>query len=445
MFVKKAVRRRGDKVYTYLDLVESERRDGRNRHRALCRLGEVTRLRDSGQLDRMIGALRMHSEQTWIRADQLTVAEAPAFGAMAATMSYYRRLSLDDLFAQVGSRRGGGSLADTVAVIVAVRLIRPASMRRTILEWLKQDVALPDDVEAPSLWQCYRALDVVGASKEELEDHLRRQLRALGFDARSCLYDVTSSPVDVGRGRADVEGDSDRSPVVIGVLMTRDGFPLTFDMLGGDDALVPLVGRLREKHGAERVSLVADRRLIWRVQDRGLVQRAVRQAADHAVPVEDRPKDVVLDGQRYVLVGRLVLATSLGTGQASAGDVLRLYRGQLKMAGRHRVFGDFFGPHPLYHFTEGRIRAHAATCLIAAAIEAMMARDIQRAKIKDLDHPGQIMTPQQALAELNHVRLVTMAVGDHAFRVVTRPNTSQARILAAFGVDLGRWESFPPG
>src|ERR1017187_4768155 len=53
MFIKKTVRRRGDKRYEYLSLVEAVREDGKNTHRTLARLGEVSELRASGQLDRI--------------------------------------------------------------------------------------------------------------------------------------------------------------------------------------------------------------------------------------------------------------------------------------------------------------------------------------------------------------------------------------------------------
>ena len=55
MFVKTTRRRRGDKVYEYLSLVESVRDGSKVGHRTLLRLGEVTALRESGQLERIVG------------------------------------------------------------------------------------------------------------------------------------------------------------------------------------------------------------------------------------------------------------------------------------------------------------------------------------------------------------------------------------------------------
>ena len=41
VFVKTTVRRRGDKEYRYLSLVEAVRVDGRSTHRTLLRLGDL--------------------------------------------------------------------------------------------------------------------------------------------------------------------------------------------------------------------------------------------------------------------------------------------------------------------------------------------------------------------------------------------------------------------
>ena len=84
VFVKTTVRRRGDKEYRYLSLVEAVREDGKNKHRTLLRLGEAGQLAASGQLDRIIEALRAHAEGRWLDASDLSAGDAPAVGGMAA-------------------------------------------------------------------------------------------------------------------------------------------------------------------------------------------------------------------------------------------------------------------------------------------------------------------------------------------------------------------------
>src|SRR5581483_9197796 len=127
VFVKKTVRKRGDKAYTYLSLVESVRVDGKMTHDTLLRLGEVGELRRSGQIDRIIAALRSHAEGSWLNGDELSAAGAPGLGAMAAVHAYCGRLDLGSFFGSLGDKRRSEHLADVVYVMTANRLVRPWS------------------------------------------------------------------------------------------------------------------------------------------------------------------------------------------------------------------------------------------------------------------------------------------------------------------------------
>jgi len=75
MFVKTTRRRRGDKVYEYLSLVQTVRNGSKVGHRTLLRLGEVNALRDSGQLGRIIAALERHLHTERVDIDDGSAAE----------------------------------------------------------------------------------------------------------------------------------------------------------------------------------------------------------------------------------------------------------------------------------------------------------------------------------------------------------------------------------
>ena len=171
MFVKTTRRRRGDKVYEYLSLVESVRKGSKTSHRTLLRLGEVTALRESGQLGRIVAALERHLHNERVDIEGLAAEEAPAVGAVAAAAAVWERLGLGGFFAQVGARRGADVLEDAVFAMVANRLVAPCSKRR-LVEWTDHDVVMPHGWSAPSLDQYYRALDTVADVKGETEEHL---------------------------------------------------------------------------------------------------------------------------------------------------------------------------------------------------------------------------------------------------------------------------------
>jgi hypothetical protein len=92
--VKRTTRRRGEKEYTYLSLVESVRVNGKKTHQTLLRLGEIGELERSGQLDRIVAALSSYTTKHFVAAEVLEGEGAPSFGATAAISAYFDRLGL---------------------------------------------------------------------------------------------------------------------------------------------------------------------------------------------------------------------------------------------------------------------------------------------------------------------------------------------------------------
>ena len=276
VYVKTTVRRRGDKEYSYLSLVEAVRVDGRVTHRTLLRLGEISELRTSGQLDRIIASLQGHANGTWLPAGELVAEGAPGFGAIAAVHAVFTSLGLDAHYDTVGARRQSVGLADSVFVMVANRLISPWSKRRTITEWLDGDVALPAGVSVPSLDQLYRALSAVATVKPSTEEHLYARLTdLLSLDLRLCCYDLTSTYFESGAGDERFPSKkfgysrdhrSDRPQVMIGLLVTGAGVPIAHHVFAGNtndaSTLSEVLTDLQTRFGVGKIAVVADRGLI---------------------------------------------------------------------------------------------------------------------------------------------------------------------------------------
>jgi hypothetical protein len=141
-----------------------------------------------------------------------------------------------------------------------------------------------------------------------------------------------------------------------------------------------------------------------------------------------------------LLAGRYVLATSLSPDHATAAQVVMAYRSLLEIERRFRVLKDFLHLRPVRHWTERRVRAHVAVCVYATVVEALMARALRAADVRDPDLPGQFLSPERALRELGRIRAVTLTAGERTIDVVTRRSPLQTRILAAVGVDTAGWE-----
>jgi transposase len=278
VYVKTSTTRRGERTYRYLSLVEAYREGGKVRHEVVARLGEADELRRTGQLDRIIAALRAHAEGTWVRAEELQAEEEPgSLGDVAVVAAYFSRLGLSAHFQAAGAGRRARKLADAVLVMVANRLIDPRSKRGTVLDWLQRDVALPLGIAVPSLDQCYRALDVVAELKEQTEEHLYGRLANLAnLDLRICCYDLTSTYFEGATGASERfpsrafgysrDHRSDRPQVVVGLATTADGLPIAHHVFPGNTAdvttLPEVVANLRRRFTTGRLTLVADRGLV---------------------------------------------------------------------------------------------------------------------------------------------------------------------------------------
>ena len=276
MFVKTTRRRRGDKTYEYLSLVESVRDGSKVGHRTLLRLGEVTALRESGQLERIVAALESHLRKERVDVGALAAEGAPAVGAAAAVGAVWQRLGLGGFFAEVGAGRGARALEHAVFAMAANRLVAPCSKRR-LTEWARCDVVMPEWWSAPSPDQYYRALDAVADAKEATEAHLYSRLCDLAnLDLRLVCYDLTSTYFEGSHRASDRfpsrafgysrDHRSDRPQIVIGLLCTTDGIPIAHHVFAGntnDASTLPAVlDDLADRFAVGRICVVADRGLI---------------------------------------------------------------------------------------------------------------------------------------------------------------------------------------
>ena len=188
MYVKTTRRRRGDKTYEYVSLVRAVRVDGKVKHETLLRLGEVTALRESGELERVVNALERFLERDRITG-LLEAEQSRSLGAVAAVEAVWNQLGLGDWFTRIGHDRGADRLADAVFAMVANRLVDPCSKRR-VPEWASRDVVMPAGWEPPALQQYYRALDTVAATQSWLYGRL---CDLTNLDLQLVCYDLTST------------------------------------------------------------------------------------------------------------------------------------------------------------------------------------------------------------------------------------------------------------
>jgi transposase len=219
-------------------------------------------------------------EPRWVEvnANAVRVEHLKQFGGPWLALELIRRLQLDSFFERVlpqGREQVPWSLS--ALILVVARLLEPSSELYTAEQWYPK-TALPEllgvPVEHVDDNRLYRTLDQVLPLKQALETHLKNRLGEL-FDLEYdlLLYDVTSTYFE-GEANANPlaqrgysrDNRSDCKQVCIGLVVSRCGMPLGYEVFAGNTADSTTVEHIVET--MERRYGKSDR--IW-VMDRGMV------------------------------------------------------------------------------------------------------------------------------------------------------------------------------
>ena len=295
MFIRQFFQKKNGKRHAYWALVESYRAERGPRQRVVAwlgRLDEAGRLGVQQAADERAAKPPDETQQTFfdedaeateprwveVNASAVRVENSLQFGGPWLALELIRHVQLDAFFARVmprGRERVPWSLSALILVIG--RLLEPASELHTSEQWYPK-TALPELLGVPADRvddnRLYRALDALLPHKEQLEVHLKNRLGEL-FDLQYdlLLYDVTSTFFEgqcesnpmAQRGYSR-DQRSDCKQVCIGLVVSRCGMPLGYEVFAGNTADVTtvqqIVSTMEQRYGK------SDR--VW-VMDRGRV------------------------------------------------------------------------------------------------------------------------------------------------------------------------------
>lgn len=301
MFIKRCTRRKNGKHHTYWQLVESYRTARGPRHRTVAYLGELDPCEKQGWArlaDQLDGNAAQKAQQQMllfetprddvesepvpdsieINLKSVRVTNTRDFGDVFLALTLWNTLGLDDFFAnalEIG--REDVPWALMACILTVARFVEPNSELHVEDTWYHRTALssmLGVHVEKVNDSRLYRTLDKVLPLKQQIEQHLKQRVGELftqDFDL--LLYDVTSTYFE-GQARANPQAQrghsrdhrSDCKQVCIGLVVTRDGFPLAYEVFAGNRSDVTtvegMVLQMETKYGQ------ANR--IW-VMDRGMV------------------------------------------------------------------------------------------------------------------------------------------------------------------------------
>ena len=294
MFLKRTRRIKDGKTHHYWSVVENQRLfNGKVAQRQVLYLGEIN---DSQQAawrktiavfdegtQRQVAlfpeevAPADDAEVVGVRLSELQLQRPRQWGACWLACVLWQQLDLDAFWSTcLPASRKGTHWTQVLQVLATYRLIDPGSEWRLHRDWFTSS-AMADLLEADFTLAgkdtLYRCLDKLLPHKEALMLFLKQRWGELfnaSFDV--LLYDLTSTYFETDTVREapdkrqygysrDKRGDCRQ--VVIGLIVTPEGFPLTYEVLAGNTAdcttLSDLLKRIETRYGKANRIWVMDR------------------------------------------------------------------------------------------------------------------------------------------------------------------------------------------
>jgi transposase len=278
------VRSSSGTVNEYVRVVEAYREGGKVKQRVVADLGRKALLVDIlPKLKRLLGGAGGPEDAT--PADP-EVVDASTWGPILAVRAVFNQLGLWAILDQNLGHAKGVPFADRAFVLVANRLIAPAS-EHGLAGWLETDFVCDRKgrrfiphwhqrrrvrVHPRQLDAWYRTLDQLHAAKERTEVALFHRLRDLfSLKPELVLYDITSTyfegagPHDFAKHGYSRDGKLQNVQVIVGVVMVA-GWPIAHHVWAGNridhSTVQEVINDLRKRFEFGRLVFVGDRGMV---------------------------------------------------------------------------------------------------------------------------------------------------------------------------------------
>src|SRR5215469_12836136 len=303
MYVRTRRVRRGDRSYEYVDIVQSQRLQGRIVQHRLGTLGRRDQLSPQ-TIDGLIQHLRKLASPEGlqgVRLGDVRINAVREYGPVLAVRQLWEELGLHQLLGTL-PQPASLDLEEAIFRMVVNRLCEPTS-KLGLVDWTDENgnshQGWQGQVEWPSgdgpldYHHYLRAMDHLHPHRQALEDQLfSRVTSLLSLPLRLVFYDLTSTYFE-GNGVCELaeygysrDHRGDRAQVVVGLAVTQEGLPITHRVFPGSTVdvttLEPMAEELLRRFGLNEAVLVANRGMF---------------SADNVAALG-------LSGQRYILALR---------------------------------------------------------------------------------------------------------------------------------------------
>jgi len=257
MYLRRTTVNKDGKTHSYWRLVRSVRRGRKVVQETVAHLGELD-AQGRARARRLAFAITGReqydlfeagspaSEPVAVRLEQVRLERARRFGDVWLGWRLWCALGLDRFCAaHMAEGREHVPWATMAAILVIARLCEPSSELHIAEDWYRR-TALSDLLgvaeERVNDDRLYRALDQLLPHKAALEGHLKQRLGELfALDYELLLYDVTSTYFEgeaaanpLARRGHSRDHRSDCKQVCIGLVVTREGIPVGYEVFAGN-------------------------------------------------------------------------------------------------------------------------------------------------------------------------------------------------------------------
>ena len=274
MFLKtQTVKKPNCKSYTYYRLAESYRENGKVKHRILAELGALKPEEVEYLARRFAGIAGIDLRKD---LEELELTGLSYFGAPLLVEHLMELLHLSRWVEQaVQTKRLRFSVVDALKVMLCAHLLKSNSRAElAVWDWQQKLFWHPHRVEDLEYQHLLRSLSVLTSIKDEIESKLFLHLGDLfDYNVDLVFYDLTSSYVEgvadwselLKRGYSR-DKRSDCKQIVIGLVVTGGGFPVTFRVFEGNrldkSTLEEMVQDLKDRFSIKRCIWVSDAGLL---------------------------------------------------------------------------------------------------------------------------------------------------------------------------------------
>jgi transposase len=278
------VRSSNGTVNEYVRIVEAYRDGGAPKQRTIADLGRKDVLLDV--LPKLQRLLRGETESEQGSALDPDVVDASTWGPVLVVRALFEQLGLWSILDQKLGRAKDVPFADRAFVLVANRLIAPAS-EHGLAGWLETDFVCDRKgrrfiphwhqrrrvrVHPRQLDAWYRTLDQLHAAKDQIEVALYHRLRDLfSLKPDLVLYDITSTyfegagPHDFAKHGYSRDGKSQNVQVIVGMVMVA-GWPIAHHVWAGNridhSTVQEVISDLCKRFEFGRLVFVGDRGMV---------------------------------------------------------------------------------------------------------------------------------------------------------------------------------------